>query len=703
MGKGAEGLVLARAAAPAPAYSDGPYAGADTARSTRAIKFGDRPPKGTVSPRFLDNAGRRIATGPLAEFPWERMGNYKYLLFAPFAARVLLGYDDADRWALHTLLIAGLRYAMAFAWHFAARCEAVSGRTRINLKGVGFAQVDREGNWDDYIILQALVVQLFHSFCPGFHSFPAWHPTGLLQMALLHVGPTEFVYYWFHRYLHHHTLYQRYHSHHHASFVAEPITGSCHPFLEHVGYTANFAIPLLGTWALGGASVAMFYIYLLGFDFLNELGHANFELPWLSAALDAIPFARYLIYTPAFHSLHHSRVNTNYALFMPIYDHLYGTADPTSTQLSRECSAGREYAPGAVFLAHGVDATSVVHLPFMSRDFSSNPYPGDNALRLLLWPVTFPLMLAMWALAPLHPFVAERKQILNRWHKEAASPAPGGPYLQLQTWVVPRLGWHYFLPFEFNRINTIIRNAVLRAEREGHRVIGLGALNKNEQLNGGGKAIVEALEADRDGKPLGLSVVHGNTLTAACVIRSLPQGTDEVVLTGATSKLGRAIALHLCQRGVRVLMVSKSDKRVAAIVAEAPADAQRLLEHVTDVSDARCASVQQWVVGSWLGKAQQQCAPAGAHFHQFVVPALQPLRKDCTYGTLVSMRLPEDAVRGLRACEMTMERGVVHACHAGAIVHALEGWTHHEVGSIDVTRIDTVWDAARKHGFSLAS
>ena len=176
-----------------------------------------------------------------------------------------------------------------------------------------------------------------------------------------------------------------------------------------------------------------------------------------------------------------------------------------------------------------------------------------------------------------------------------------------------------------------------------------------------------------------------------------------MVLTGATSKLWRAIALHLCQRGVRVLMVSKSDKRVAAIVAEAPADAQRLLEHVTDVSDARCASVQQWVVGSWLGKAQQQCAPAGAHFHQFVVPALQPLRKDCTYGTLVSMRLPEDAVRGLRACEMTMERGVVHACHAGAIVHALEGWTHHEVGSIDVTRIDTVWDAARKHGFSLAS
>ena len=104
-----------------------------------------------------------------------------------------------------------------------------------------------------------------------------------------------------------------------------------------------------------------------------------------------------------------------------------------------------------------------------------------------------------------------------------------------------------------------------------------------------------------------------------------------------------------------------------------------------------------------LSRKQQSNAPPDAHFHQFVVPPLTPYRRDCTYGKLVSMRLPVNDVRGLRACEMTMERGVVHACHAGAIVHTLQGWTHHEVGGIDVSRIDTVWDAALKHGFSLAS
>lgn len=45
-----------------------------------------------------------------------------------------------------------------------------------------------------------------------------------------------------------------------------------------------------------------------------------------------------------------------------------------------------------------------------------------------------------------------------------------------------------------------------------------------------------------------------------------------------------------------------------------------------------------------------------------------------------------------------MDRGVVHACHAGGVVHSLEGWSHHEVGAIDVNRIDLVWEAALKHG-----
>lgn len=53
---------------------------------------------------------------------------------------------------------------------------------------------------------------------------------------------------------------------------------------------------------------------------------------------------------------------------------------------------------------------------------------------------------------------------------------------------------------------------------------------------------------------LKVRVVHGNTLTAAVILDEIDEDVTEVFLTGATSKLGRAIALYLCRRKVRVLV-----------------------------------------------------------------------------------------------------------------------------------------------------
>ena len=134
----------------------------------------------------------------------------------------------------------------------------------------------------------------------------------------------------------------------------------------------------------------------------------------------------------------------------------------------------------------------------------------------------------------------------------------------------------YFLPFAAKGINRQIEEAILRADRLGVKVISLAALNKvtpllslflsfnsqthphsnigetfllqNEALNGGGAIFV------KKHPNLKVRVVHGNTLTAAVILRELPQDVTEVFLTGATSKLGRAIALYLCRKGVRVLV-----------------------------------------------------------------------------------------------------------------------------------------------------
>lgn len=611
------------------------------------------------------------------KFPWEDMGDYKYLLFAPFAVAVLTGNDNADHWALHMLVIAGLRYVNAQFWISLSRIHAITQKTRIQEKGNDFKQVDREDNWDDYIILQAIVMTIVHNLpYLGFGGFPAFDAKGLYHLLWLHVGPTEFVYYWLHRALHHHSLYKAYHSHHHASFVPEPITGTVHPFMEHIMYTANFAIPLLGTFFCGGASMSMFYIYLLGFDALNAIGHCNFE--FFPSWFMSIPGMKYLIYTPAYHSLHHSRVHTNFCLFMPIYDHIYGTVDKASDELYKKAIAGEAVpnkSPDVVFLAHGTELLSVFHLPFALRSFSSRPFEAKWWLKPL-WPLCLPVFFLVRLLGK--PFVADKHRLRK---------------LKLQTWVTPAWGIQFFLKREYSYLNNKIEEAILTADRMGVKVIGLGALNKNEALNGGGALFVEKH------KDLKVRVVHGNTLTAAAILEKIPSDVKEIFLTGSTSKLGRAIALYLSARGVKVLMYTLSKERFEKIRNEADKKVQHLLIQCTKLEEG--AHCKDWVIGKHCSEADQQIAPPSTTFHQFVVPPIPESRPDCVYTDLPAFTLPPD-VKDFRSCEMTMKRGNVHACHAGAIVHGLEGWDHHEAGAIDFTRIDTTWEAAKKHGFKLA-
>lgn len=75
---------------------------------------------------------------------------------------------------------------------------------------------------------------------------------------------------------------------------------------------------------------------------------------------------------------------------------------------------------------------------------------------------------------------------------------------------------------------------------------------QNEALNGGGTLFVNKHPNLR------VRVVHGNTLTAAVILNEIPRDVSEVFLTGATSKLGRAIALYLARKRVRVMVSAMS-------------------------------------------------------------------------------------------------------------------------------------------------
>jgi hypothetical protein len=155
--------------------------------------------------------------GLLYRFPWEGTGNYKYLLLAPFAVAALTGHDDGDRWCAHMCAMVALRYVAAQFFISISRIHALTRNTRIQKNGISFEQIDREDNWDDYILLQVYVATAVHHLpYLGYSNFELYSSKSLAHMLWFHIGPTEFIYYWLHRALHHHFLYSRYHSHHHA-------------------------------------------------------------------------------------------------------------------------------------------------------------------------------------------------------------------------------------------------------------------------------------------------------------------------------------------------------------------------------------------------------------------------------------------------------------------------------------------------------
>ncbi|KAL3532934.1 hypothetical protein ACH5RR_006455 [Cinchona calisaya] len=620
---------------------------------------------------------------PLSTWPWENLGSFKYILYGPFLAKILYTRHDQEDssqgiWCLHILILCALRGFMYQSWTSYSNMLFLTRNRRILKQGVDFKQIDKEWDWDNFILLQAVLATLIFSVFPFLANLPFWNTRGFIAVVLLHVAISEPLYYVTHKYFHGDYLFANYHSLHHSSPVPQPFTAGHLTLFEHLVMAMVIGVPILGVCLAGYASISVIYTYVLMFDLLRCLGHCNIEIV-PHQLFESFPFLRYILYSPTYHNLHHTEMGTNFCLFMPLYDLLGNTLNSKSWEMHKKLSidAGKNgRVPDFVFLAHVVDMTSALHVQFVFRSYGSMPFT-TKVILLPFLPICFILMLVMWAKSK--TFLISFYNLRGRLH---------------QTWSVPRFGFQYFLPFAADGINKHIEEAILRADRLGVKVINLAALNKNEALNGGGTLFVNKHPN------LKVRVVHGNTLTAAAILNEIPKDITEVFLTGATSKLGRAIALYLCRKKVRVLMLTLSTERFQKIQKEAPVEYEKYLVQVTKYQAAQ--NCKTWIVGKWIKPREQSFAPAGAHFHQFVVPPILRFRRDCTYGDLAAMKLPED-VEGLGSCEYTMDRGVVHACHAGGVVHSLEGWTHHEVGAIDVDRIGIVWKAALKHGLKPVS
>lgn len=301
--------------------------------------------------------------------------------------------------------------------------------------------------------------------------------------------------------------------------------------------------------------------------------------------------------------------------------------------------------------------------------------------------------------------------------------------LQGKTFLTRNFGWHFMLllipvakwnpriglfvrlkqrlQIQQLKLFALLRTRVLetvKAAQDEADVIGLGALTKAEWLTAGGKWIVDTL-----GDKLRVPIVHGDTLTAAAVIKMALRLIEQkrinspVFITGATSKIGRAVVLDLAARGVEVMMYTDSPKRFEAICAEA-GECSRNIQKAASLSDG--LDSQLWITGKALpvGKKLMKYIPEGATVVNFSVPNPVPeylFKKRPDLDFLEGGLLAYDSARTDLAFTMRLRPGITYACHAGLMVHAYKGWTHHEVSQVEMSQLLSVWEAAEELGFFL--
>ena len=139
------------------------------------------------------------------------------------------------------------------------------------------------------------------------------------------------------------------------------------------------------------------------------------------------------IFYDRFHSLHHTQFKTNYSLFMPLYDYIYGTMDKSCDELYETTLKRKEESPQVVHLTHLTTPESIYHLRLGFASLASEPHTSKWYIGLM-WPVTLWSMMLTWVHG--RTFIVER----NRFNK-----------LTLQTWAIPKytvqVNHHQFCPF----------------------------------------------------------------------------------------------------------------------------------------------------------------------------------------------------------------------------------------------------------------
>jgi hypothetical protein len=198
-------------------------------------------------------------------------------------------------------------------------------------------------------------------------------------------------------------------------------------------------------------------------------------------------------------------------------------------------------------------------------------------------------------------------------------------------------------------------------------------------------------------------------MTAACVFsnirRLVTDQTAPVFFNGATSNIGKAVIIKMVATGyTNITFHTNSELRAQELLAQIAAycggDAADNIRYTNDPTEMW--KFEHCVIGSSFNLPARPPQSISCHPHPqfigFAFPLPQNIHDQPNFRDIGEMVLPGSmAVHFQALCAKRR----MYSCFCGTATHGAMGWTHHEVGDIDVDRMQTCWDAALALGFSL--
>jgi sterol desaturase/sphingolipid hydroxylase (fatty acid hydroxylase superfamily) len=518
-----------------------------------------------------------------------------------------------------------------------------------------------------------------------FFSGPSQIRSSLFEVFLCHVFIVEPLYYAVHRWLHKPINMKAMHGFHHLSISTLPTTSSVQNFYEHIVYVATFGpaffLPYLlqqrQHWVAIGA-------YLIGFDIINAWGHTNVRIRhWLFTSRYSP--VTYLFYTPEFHLGHHAYFSANYALFMPIWDHVLGTyREYTKKELPLLPKEQQDF----VFIGHNGGLGHYFTTPEFSFYNVYNDYPRTRLPIKLEFYIAH--LIALFYRLFARFYTCSRFCVANEYIARIIC--------------LSRTPYDYMTPKNYDGVNAEILQ-LMRQEykKHGTRYFGLGNLNKMQQLNNSGVDIVKMVEEDSFLKDKDIRIWTGDTMTVASVYHQIADipNLKSFYYIGAGGKVGRAVCELLVETmpHLQIRIFSKNEIFNHPNISYS--------KDLSDMANYKVVLVGKILSGEWYSKALKSQRDVATRFVlDYTVPALPikalQMRKENIKHIRVGLLKtnPNNPfLKGHYDLCMSHDENHIVPCHFGCLLNTLDRRETNEVGDIDLDAVEEMWQMTLARGF----